>query len=60
MQAIVVHFCGKIIFFPWVPFIQMQLMINISLHLLIGIWIQTNNFIMNKIMWLFINKKSIC
>jgi hypothetical protein len=31
-------------------------MINISLDLLIGIWIKTNNFIMKRTMWLFIDK----
>jgi hypothetical protein len=46
-------------FFPWVPFIQMLVVINISLDLLIGTWIQ-NNFIMKRNMWLFIDKKLIC
>jgi len=40
-----------IMFFFKVPFIQMHIMINISLDLLIGIWIMTNIFIMNKTMW---------
>jgi hypothetical protein len=39
MQDTVVHFCDKTIFFPWVPFIQMHTVINISLDLLIGTWI---------------------
>jgi len=43
------HFCDETVFFPWVPFIQMLAVINISLDLLIGMWIQINNFIMKKI-----------
>jgi hypothetical protein len=39
MQAIVVRFCNETMFFLWVPFIQMHMMINISLDLLIEIWI---------------------
>ncbi len=38
MQAMA-HFCDEIMFFPWVPFIQMFVVINISLDLLIGTWI---------------------
>jgi len=60
MQAMVVYFCDEMMFFPWVPFIQMHIVINISLDLLIGIWIKTNNFIMKRIVWLFIDKKLIC
>jgi hypothetical protein len=56
----VVHFCDETMFFPWVPFIQMYTLINISLDLLIGIWIKINNFIIKKIVWLFIDKKIIC
>jgi hypothetical protein len=41
--------------FSWVPFIQMHMVINISLDLLIGTWIYINNFIMKTIMWLFID-----
>jgi hypothetical protein len=40
-----VHFCDETMCFPWVPFIQMHMVINISLDLLIEIWIYTNNFI---------------
>jgi hypothetical protein len=36
------HFCDKMMFFPWVPFIQMHMVINVSLNLIIGTWIQTN------------------
>jgi hypothetical protein len=54
------HLCDKTMFFPWVPFIQMFMMFNISLDILIGIWISTKNFIMKINMWLFIDKKSIC
>jgi hypothetical protein len=39
MQATVAHFCGEMVFFPWLPFIQMLAAINISLDLLIGTWI---------------------
>jgi uncharacterized protein (DUF2062 family) len=39
MQATMAHFCDKIMFFSWVPFIQMHMVINISLDLLIGTWI---------------------
>jgi uncharacterized protein (DUF2062 family) len=49
-------------FFSWIPFIQMHMVINISLDLLIGTWIQ-NNFIMiimKKIVWLFIDTNLIC
>jgi len=60
VQAIVAHFCDKIMFFPWVSFIQMHVVINISLDLLIGTWIQINNFNMKRIVWLFIDKKLIC
>jgi len=37
----------------------MLVMINISLDLLIGTWIQTNNFIMKRTVWLFIVKKKL-
>jgi hypothetical protein len=36
MQALMAHFCDETMFFPWVPFIQMHVMINMSLDLLIG------------------------
>jgi hypothetical protein len=39
MQATMVHFCDEIVFFLYVPFIQMHVMINISLNLLFGTWI---------------------
>jgi len=39
MQAMMAHFCDKTMFFPWAPFIQMHMVINISKDLLIGIWI---------------------
>jgi hypothetical protein len=39
MQAMVVHFCDEMVFSSWVPFIQMHMVINISLDLLIEIWI---------------------
>jgi hypothetical protein len=39
MQVMVVHFCDEMVFFLWVPFIQMHMVINISLDLLIGTWI---------------------
>jgi hypothetical protein len=52
-------FVTKQCFFPWVRFIQMHMVINISLDLLIGIWIDANNFIMKRTMWLFIDKKPI-
>jgi hypothetical protein len=39
MQAIVVHFCDKTMFFQWVPFIQMHMVINIFLNILIETWI---------------------
>jgi hypothetical protein len=55
MQAMVANFCDKMVFSPGAPFIQMHMVINISLDLLIRIWIQTNNFIMKRIMWLFID-----
>jgi hypothetical protein len=38
----------------------MHMVINISLNLLIGTWISTNNFIMKRIMQLFIDEKNIC
>jgi hypothetical protein len=37
----------------------MHMVINISLDLLIGIWIQINNFIEKRTMCLFIDKKLI-
>jgi len=55
-----VHFCDEMVFFPQVPFIQMHMVINISLHLVIGSWIKTNNFIMKIIVWLFIDKNFMC
>jgi hypothetical protein len=58
MQTTVAHFCDEMVFFPWVPFIQMHAVINISLDLMIGTWIYTTNFIMKRIMWLFIEKNS--
>jgi hypothetical protein len=60
MQATMAHFCDKTIFFLWVPFIQVHVMINISLDLLIRTWIQTNNFITERTVWLFSNKNFIC
>jgi hypothetical protein len=39
MQVMVVHFYDEMVFYPWVPFIQMHMMINISIDLLTGIWI---------------------
>jgi hypothetical protein len=39
MQAIIVYFCDETMFFLWVPFIQMLVVINISLDLLIRTWI---------------------
>jgi hypothetical protein len=59
MQATVAHFCDETLFFPWVPFIQMHMVINISLNILIGIWIYINNFIMKRTMWSFIDKRII-
>jgi hypothetical protein len=35
MQAIMAHFCGEMVVFPWVHFTQMLVVINISLDLLI-------------------------
>ncbi len=32
------HFCDKLVFFPWVPFIKMHMMINVSLDLLSETW----------------------
>jgi len=58
MQAMVVHFFDETTLFPWVPFIQMHMVINISLDLLIGTCIYINNFLSKRIVWLFINKKS--
>ncbi len=34
------------------------MVINISLDLVIGTWIKINNFIMKRIVWLFIDKKT--
>jgi hypothetical protein len=56
MQVMVAHFFDEMVFFPWVPFIQMHKAINISLDLLIETWIKINNFIMKIIVWLFIDK----
>jgi hypothetical protein len=39
MQIMVAHFCDKLLFFSWVPFIQMHTVIHISLDLLIETWI---------------------
>jgi hypothetical protein len=33
------HYCDEMVFFFWVPFIQMHMVINISLDLLIEILI---------------------
>jgi hypothetical protein len=44
MHNQVSHYCDKIMFFSWVPFIQMHMVINISLDILIEIWILTNKF----------------
>jgi hypothetical protein len=38
----------------------MNMVINISLDLLIEIWILINDIIMKRIVWIFINKKFIC
>jgi hypothetical protein len=58
MQATMVHFCDKMVFFPWVPFIQMYMVTNISLDLLIGPWVYINNLIVKRIVWSFIDKKN--
>ncbi len=42
-------------FFPWVLFIQMHMVIDISLDLLIETWIYINNFILKIIVWLLMN-----
>jgi len=60
IQATVFHFCDKMVFFPWAPFIEMHMVINLSFNLLIKTWIKTNNFIMKRTLWLFIHKKFIC
>jgi hypothetical protein len=60
MQAMMAHFRDVTVFFLQVPFIQMHMVINTSIDLLIGTWIWTNNFIMKRIMLLFIDKKFIC
>jgi hypothetical protein len=60
MHNWVIHFCNEMVLFPWVPFIQMHMVNNISLDLLIGIWTKNNNFIMKIIVWLFMIKKLIC
>jgi hypothetical protein len=57
MHGWVAHFCDKMNNCSWVPFIQMHMVINISLNILIGAWIQIENFIMKKIVSLFIDKK---
>jgi hypothetical protein len=59
MQTTVTRFCDKMMFFPQVPFIQMHMMNNISLNLLIETWIQMNEFIMKRNVWLFIDNKFI-
>jgi hypothetical protein len=55
-------FCPKYLLFKciwWlIPFIQMHMVINISLDLLIGTWISTNKFIVNRNVWLFIDEKT--
>jgi hypothetical protein len=58
MHNQMVHFCDEMVFFPYVHFIQMHMVISIFLNILIGTKIQTNNFIMKRIMWLFIDKKT--
>jgi hypothetical protein len=55
-----VHFCDETMFSPWVPFIQMLVVINTSLDLIIEIWIKINNYIMKRIVWLFIDKNVVC
>jgi hypothetical protein len=57
MQVTMIHLCDEAMFFLWVPYVQMLVVINISLDLLIGTWIQINNFIIKRTMWLFIDKK---
>jgi len=57
MHNWVSYYCNKMVFFTLVPFIQMHMVINISLNLLIKTWIYTYNFIMKRIVWLFIDKK---
>jgi hypothetical protein len=46
--------------FSLVFFIQMHMVINISLDLLIETSTWINNSIMKRTMWLFIDKKLIC
>ncbi len=62
MHKFVAHFHDILVFFSWVPFIQMHMGINMSLNILIGTLIYTKNFIMMFIMkinvWLFIDKKT--
>jgi hypothetical protein len=59
MQIMVAHFCDETMLFPWVPLIQMFVVINISLDILIQTWISINNFIMKRIAGLFIDKKIV-
>ncbi len=51
------HYCDEIMFFSWVPFIEMHMVINAFLDLVNKTWIKTNNFIMKIIVRLFIDKK---
>jgi hypothetical protein len=39
MQATMAHFCDEKMFFPWVPFIQMHVVINTPIDVLIETWI---------------------
>jgi hypothetical protein len=57
-MQIMEHFSDEIVFFSWVPFIQMLVVINISLDLLIGTWILINNFIMKKLCGYLLIKNS--
>ncbi len=49
MQAIMVHFCDETMFFSWVLFIQMHMVINMSLDLLIGLGSKLTNLLCRKL-----------
>jgi len=60
MQAMVVYFCDEMMFFPWIPFIQMLVVTNIFLDLLIGTKFKLTTSLWKELCGYLLIKKFIC
>jgi hypothetical protein len=57
MKAMVTHFCDKTMFFPWVPFIQMHLVINIFVIYQLGLGFKLKNSLWRELCGYLLIKK---